>query len=179
MKILDNPLNSKQSVMKSSIKTVYFFTIIGTLVWIGAIFLAPYLKNHSYPLHHVIYAAFSPICHQIESRCFVLFEHPLAVCTRCLGIYFGFLAGSLAYPLIRGFKQITLPRTRTFLLVSAPICIDAAANFTGLWSTGGWVRFLVGAIWGLILPYYFIPGFSEFIISLKLKRNNSITKSIE
>ena len=156
--------------MKKSILKVYFFTVLGILVWIGAIFLAPYLKNHSSSLHHVIYAAFSPICHQIESRCFVIYGYPLAVCTRCLGIYFGFLAGTLMYPLIRGFKQIILPQPRTFFLVSAPICLDAAANFTGIWSTVGWMRFLVGAIWGLILPYYFIPGISEFIISLKLKR---------
>ena len=153
---------------KSKILLIYFLTLNGIIIWLGVIFLAPYLKSHSSDLNIFFYAIFSPICHQNPSRCFFLFEYPLAVCARCFGVYFGFLGGTGLYPFLKGFSNITLPKTRVFIFVSLPIIIDTMGNFFHLWMTSSWFRFTVGFIWGMILPFYFIVGLTElFIYGLK------------
>jgi len=83
---------------KSKILLVYFLTLCGIIIWLGVIFLAPYLKSQSSGLQAFCYGIFSPICHQNPSRSFFLFGYPLGVCARCFGIYFGFLGGTGLYP---------------------------------------------------------------------------------
>jgi len=146
---------------------VFGATFTGIVIWIALILIAPYLRGRYPSFSAVIYASFSPVCHQLPSRCFYLAGVPLAVCSRCLGIYVGFFSGTLAYPAIRGFSISALPKIRSFFLLSLPIALDTLGNFWGLWSTPAWFRFIFGVIWGTLLPYYFITGFSEFFIHLK------------
>jgi uncharacterized membrane protein len=61
--------------------------LLGTTVWCLAIVAAPFF--HFTP----IYLFFSAICHQLPARTWHIHGEPLAVCIRCTGIYFGFLAG--------------------------------------------------------------------------------------
>lgn len=143
---------------------IYLLTLAGIVIWLGIIFLAPYLASESSPLAGFIYALFSPTCHQIPSRCFFVFGHPLAVCARCLGIYTGFLAGTLIYPFLKGFHSPSLPRMKNFVLISIPIALDTTANFFGIWESSEWLRFLTGLIWGIILPFYFLAGLSDYFI---------------
>ncbi len=149
---------------KSRIRLVYFLTLAGILLWLGLIFLAPYLKSRDSGLNNFAYLIFAPICHQIPARSFFLFGHPLAVCGRCLGIYFGFLGGMGLFAFRRGFSITTLPRIRTFFLATSPLVFDGIGNFFHLWSTPHWIRFLTGFLWGLILPFYFITGVSDYFI---------------
>jgi len=146
---------------------VYLFTLLGIVIWLGLIFLAPYLKSRSSELHVFIYALFSPLCHQLPSRSFFIFNYPLAVCARCLGIYFGFLAGAGLFPFIRKFSSLALPKTLTFVVVTFPVAVDFLGNFLRLWSTPNWLRFSTGLIWGTILPFYFIPGIIDLLLKLK------------
>ncbi|MBE0460944.1 MAG: DUF2085 domain-containing protein [Candidatus Aminicenantes bacterium] len=161
---------------KNKILLVYSITVTGISFLLILVFLAPFLKSQYPTFSALIYTAFAPFCHQVPSRCFRVFGHPLAVCTRCLGIYFGFLAGSLFYPFARGLKELPIPKTRTFFIFTIPIVLDASINFFALWGTGGWIRFGSGFIWGTILPFYFISGISESIIRKffvkGLKENN-------
>lgn len=170
---------------KTQIIIVFYSTLAGILLWLGAIFFAPYLKSQSSSLSGFFYVLFSPVCHQIPSRSFVCFGYPLAVCARCLGIYVGFLGGVGLYPIVNGFSTSTLPKTRLFLLLSLPIGIDTLGNFTGLWVTTGWLRFVFGGIWGFILPFYFIHGIVDLVhkrsqpldedkISLEIRQENTI-----
>lgn len=152
---------------KNKVLLVYISTFFGIIIWLAAILLAPYLRSQSLNLNDLIYAVFSSICHQIPSRCFSVFGHPLAVCVRCFGIYFGFLIGTLIYPFIRGFSLVSVPKTRTFILVSLPIVVDTAGNIFSLWMTSNWLRFFFGFIWGVILPFYFISGISDAFITQK------------
>ncbi|MFC2158186.1 DUF2085 domain-containing protein [Acidobacteriota bacterium] len=157
---------------RNTVLLVYMITLAGTLLLLGSILLAPYLKQIHSPWNSVLYSAFSPVCHQIESRCFFLFGFPLAVCTRCFGIYAGFLAGILTYSFIRGFTDLKMPKTIFFFLVSLPIAVDTTGNFWGLWSSPSWLRFIIGSIWGHILPYYLVTGVSEFLLHLKKRKEN-------
>lgn len=149
---------------KNKIIIVYFSTLTGIIIWLGAIFLAPYLESESSRFAGFIYALFSPTCHQIPTRCFYAFGYPMAVCARCFGIYSGFLAGTLIYPFINGFSFPSLPRIKTLVFVSVPIVLDTAANFLGMWTSSGWLRFLTGLVWGTVLPFYFLAGISDYFI---------------
>ena len=151
---------------KNKILLIYFLTASGIIAWLYMIFLAPYLRSRSSGLNTFIYALFSPFCHQISSRSFSIFHHPLAVCARCLGIYFGFLGGMVLYPFVRGFSGISLPKVKTLVFLSVPIVIDAMGNYF-LWMSPSWLRFLLGVIWGLILPFYFIAGIADYFINIK------------
>jgi uncharacterized membrane protein len=147
--------------MSKRIHLIYLFSLTGTLVWLAAIILAPYLRSQGQKIFPYLYACFSPVCHQKPERSFWLFGFPLAVCARCLGVYTGFLGGLVLYPLRRGFSSVRLPAQRLFLAVSAPIALDTAANVLRFWDTPNGVRFATGFLWGLILPFYFLTGISE------------------
>jgi len=158
---------------KKWILRIYLLTGLGIFFWLSVIILAPFLKNKAIPGTGLIYYVFSPICHQIEARCFSLWGYALPVCTRCLGIYTGFLAGAWSYPFFRGFRALQVPRVKTFLIFSMPIVLDTIGNFLNIWSTGAWLRFFFGLMWGVILPYYFITGLADFFVHRSLKSKES------
>jgi uncharacterized membrane protein len=155
---------------KNKILLIYFLTACGIIVWLFLIFLAPYLKSRSSVWNTYVYALFSPFCHQIPSRSFSVFHHPLAVCARCLGIYLGFLVGIALYPFVKGYSEISLPKAKTFIFVSLPIVIDTAGNLF-LWMSPSWLRFLLGAVWGVILPFYFIAGIADYFVNIRQSRS--------
>ncbi len=146
-------------------RTVYFLTLTGIIFWISLVFLAPFLKNHSSEYSHLFYSIFSPICHQIKSRSFYAFGYPLSVCARCLGIYTGFLLGTIIYPFINGFSSFRLPKRMYFFIFSIPILTDAAGNILNIWNSCNIIRLIIGMVWGIILPFYFIYGITEAIIN--------------
>jgi uncharacterized membrane protein len=148
---------------------IYVLTLAGILIWLAAIILAPWLRSRSSGLSPYLYACFSPLCHQVPGRSFELFGFPLAVCARCLGIYVGFFGGMVLYPIRRDFAGVRLPRTAFLLAVSAPIVFDTAANLLGLWGTPNLVRFFLGFLLGLILPFYFLTGLGELAFEVHKK----------
>jgi uncharacterized membrane protein len=157
--------SSLRSPSPRKIILVYGLTAAGTLAWLAGIFLAPYLRAHNMSSAALIYALYSPVCHQLASRSFFAWGCPLAVCARCLGIYLGFAAGVASYPFVRGLRRVSLPSSVVFLLVSAPIVADTVGHFLRLWMTPPGLRLATGILWGTILPYYFITGFAELRLS--------------
>ncbi len=156
------------------IRIVYFLTLLGVLLWLAAIFAAPYLESQSSSFSRLIYVIFSPTCHQIPSRCLTLYGYPLAVCARCLGIYVGFFLGTCLYPVLRSFKSESLPKFRTLLFMTVPIVIDTAANMLSIWASSHAVRLATGIIWGVILPFYFIPGIIDVVKKVELSDEKTI-----
>jgi uncharacterized membrane protein len=152
------------AAVRRAVRPAYAITFLGTLAWIAAIFLAPYLRSRSSGAAPFFYAIFAPVCHQIPSRCFYFHGFPLAVCGRCLGIYAGFFGGLAAYPVVRGFRKIALPPVRLFVLLSLPAAIDFAGGLAGVWRSPIWVRFGAGFVWGVLLPYYFLTGVCELLL---------------
>ena len=146
---------------RKKIACVYGLTAAGTLAWLAGIFLAPYFRAQGIRWAWLVQTIYSPVCHQLPSRSFLAWGFPLGVCARCLGIYLGFAAGLALYPAVRGFRAVRLPDTKVFLGVSAPIVIDSAATFLGIWDSSGPARLALGVLWGLILPFYLLAGFAE------------------
>jgi len=89
------------------------------------------------------------------------------VYTRCLGIYFGFFLGTVVFPVINGFRKVKISGNRIFFVFTAPIVMDTIGNLFHLWQTSGWMRYVIGLVWGTLLPYYFIAGLSDLFLSRK------------
>jgi uncharacterized membrane protein len=153
------------------VRRAYLATAAGTLLWLAAIFLAPWLAARGAAgAARFVYAVFAPVCHQIPGRCFVLDGHPLAVCGRCLGIYVGFAAGLALYPVLRGFAKPALPSPRTFVLSILPLAVDGAAGVLGLWNSPIGLRFATGFAWGTVLPFYFMAGLVDLVLTRRRRR---------
>lgn len=161
------------------VRAVWAATALASAVWLGLIVLAPWLAAQgSGPAARAVYAFFSPVCHQIPGRCFSLFGRPLAVCGRCLGIYAGFAAGALLYPLFRGFRTAALPSARMFALAVLPMAVDGLAGVAGLWRSPIVVRAATGLVWGTLLPYYFVPGVADaFAVRRKRRAAAALERS--
>ena len=161
----DLPTAERPNPVRSVVRPVFILACLGTTAWVAAIFLAPYLRSRSADAGAAfLYSLFAPVCHQIPGRSFFFHGFPLAVCTRCLGIYVGSLAGLALYPIVRGFSKLALPAGRLFLLASIPIGLDFTGGLLGLWSSPNGLRFATGLLWGPLLPYYLITGVSELVL---------------
>lgn len=80
----------------------------------------------------------------------------------------------MLYAFKRGFSQISVPKTLTFVLVTSPLVIDALGNLFHIWSSSNWPRFLTGALWGLILPFYFVTGVADFFLNRAQKKASEL-----
>lgn len=159
-----SPEETRPMKERNAVLATYLAVLAFAMVWTAGIFLAPWLRSRSSHLAAWIYAAYAPVCHQIPSRSFFLWDCPLAVCGRCLGIYAGFLCGTIIHPLFRGFRPPPLPETGIFILAAAPIGLDTLANFVHLYGSPNGLRLATGVIWGLILPVYLIGGLADVLI---------------
>jgi uncharacterized membrane protein len=156
---------------RRTVRAVYAATVAGTVLWLASIFAAPWLAGRGADgAARFLYAVFAPVCHQLPERCFALGSHPLAVCGRCLGIYAGFAAGLALYPLIRGFSRLVLPRARVFVLSILPMGLDGVAGVLGLWRSPIGLRFVTGFAWGIILPFYFVTGVVDLVLTRRRRR---------
>lgn len=130
-----------------------------TLSFVSLIVIAPLALAHNHDLSAlVIYKSFSRFCHQIPERSFFIDGHPFAVCARCTGIYFGFAAGVLLYPLLRSLRREDAPARKWLLLALVPMALDFVLDFLGIWRNTHLTRSLTGALVGAVVAFYVVPG---------------------
>ena len=141
---------------------VWAITATVTLVFVSLVVVAPLALagGHDFAAL-VIDNAFGRVCHQIPERSFYLAGHPFAVCARCTGIYFGFAAGVLLYPLVRSLKEGCAP-ARTWLLIALlPTALDFTLGFFGVWENTHLTRSVTGALLGTVTAFYVVPGLMD------------------
>ena len=132
------------------------------LLFVGALFFAPLAAAAGHEAAaRTLYRALHFVCHQMPERSFHVAGHPLAVCARCSGIYFGFAAAVLAYPLLRQVRRTDVPARAWLLAASLPVALDFALGFTGLWENTHLSRALTGALLGAACVFYVVPGLVE------------------
>ena len=132
------------------------------LGFVSLIVVAPVALAHGYNSSaFVLYQMFSRVCHQIPERAFYLEGHPVAVCARCTGIYFGFTASVLVYPLVRSLHRGDAPARHWLLLAAVPALLDFALGFFGIWENTHWSRALTGALLGTVAAFYVVPGLMD------------------
>lgn len=148
-------------------------TLAIVFVWVFAIVLAPVASELGWAVAGTLYTFFSYICHQIGERSFHLDGHPLAVCSRCFGVYFGLFAGLVAYPLWRKIDDVEpLPRIWLFLSL-VPIGIDWSLTIFGIWENNHLSRFITGLILGVACATYIVPAVVEIRRNISLRRRSA------
>lgn len=109
----------------------------------------------------VIYRAYGTICHQLPERSFFIDDHKVAVCSRCTGIYAGFLFTLLIYPLVRSLRRTTTPARKWLVLAALPLAIDFSLTFFGIWENTHTSRLLTGLLLGSVSVFYVMPGIMD------------------
>ncbi len=103
---------------------------------------------------------FYSLCHQIADRSFWINGQPMAVCSRCIGIYSGFVLGWLLLPvlsLINSMRLTYIKKIVVFVLLFN--LIDAAGNFFGLWHNTLISRTILGGMLGSSAALIFVGDF--------------------
>ncbi|PSQ98576.1 MAG: hypothetical protein BRD48_06710 [Bacteroidetes bacterium QS_9_68_14] len=116
--------------------------------------------------------AFAPVCHQLPARSFALAGVPLAVGHRCLGIYVGLLAGTVAWPLLPTWLRGRVgPRAGALVLAAgAPAAGDWALSVAGLWANTALTRTVTGALLGGAMGLLFARAMAQ-MASRRVARN--------
>ena len=133
------------------------------LILAGSIFVAPLAANNHTSLGFTIYHAFSYVCHQLPERSFHLAGHPLAVCSRCTGLYIGFAIAALSYPLMRSLTRTDPPARRWLLLAAVPMAVDVGLDVLGLWQNTHLSRATTGLLLGAVAAFFVIPGLLDLL----------------
>jgi uncharacterized membrane protein len=155
----------------------YSVVLAGALLWCGAIVLTPFFAGLPEPFAaagDALYGLFSPVCHQIEGRSLAAFGFPLAVCTRCAGVYFGFLASVLLYPLVRTVGRTVYPPRWIVALAVLPMLADVAMGWTGIHAVSLTTRLMTGGFFGLIIPFVVLPALIDAVNELVASRRRPI-----
>jgi uncharacterized membrane protein len=160
-------------------KRIYLIFLAITLMWNVLIVFAPVFYSSGGILKNISefsYSFFSVTCHQIDSRSYHFLGAKYAVCSRCLSIYWAFLFSVIIYPFIKDFNNVKLPSLWLLIIPGFIVFLDAALDFFDIYGNTFLSRSVSGALIGLVLPYYLIPGFYNFIneMFIYLKGNYSV-----
>ena len=141
---------------------MWFIVAAGSVAVMSLIIGAPLAIKAGHPFWGLtIYRAFSYVCHQIPERSFFIAEHQFAVCARCTGLYAGFTVATVVYPLVRSLRQTEAPKRKWLFLAAAPLAIDFAVGFFGIWNNTHSSRFATGALLGAVAVFYVMPGLMD------------------
>jgi uncharacterized membrane protein len=156
-------------------RTIYIVLLMFTGMWCAGILAAPFLMNSSAAGEaRELYAFFSRVCHQQDSRSFHLNGEKFGVCIRCTALYFSFFAGLLLFPVIRSLRHLSLPSYKFLLAIAAPMVIDVCLNLTGLIHSTVLSRVVSGAIFGFFAPWFILPSLIEAIHQLRKKKTKTL-----
>jgi uncharacterized membrane protein len=163
-----------QSVSNHRSLLMWLIAAMGSLAVMSLILAAPLALETGHPFWALtIYRAFSYVCHQIPERSFFIGGHPFAVCSRCTGLYAGFAAATVVYPLIRSLRQTEAPARKWLFLAAAPLAIDFAVGYFGIWENTHSSRFATGALLGAVAVFYVLPGLMELSLREWRQRDKS------
>ena len=130
-------------------------------------------------LAQVIYRAFAVLCHQRPDRSYFIDGHKLAVCSRCTGLYAGFVFTLLLYPLVRSLRTTTTPSPSWLLMAAVPMGIDFSLTFLGIWENTHTSRLLTGVLLGSVAVFYVVPGLMDLSLrSLQAYKPRPVTLTL-
>lgn len=164
--------------MDQPFRRYYFFLVAGVFLWCVMIFFPPMESMFGHPsasFSSLVYRAFSPVCHQYDSRSFHIDGVKFAVCSRCTAVYCSFLLGVILWPL-RPDRRLSKP---AFLWIAAlaVILADVLADAVHLHASTLLTRSLTGGAFGLIagmlITPLFLQGCSDLLTHFKHHRGIS------
>ena len=159
------------ATMKRQAWKVWAISSIVVFLWVFLIVIAALAKaNGIVAISDPLYRFFNYVCHQISARSFHVEGEQFAVCSRCLGVYFGLFAGFMIYPLWRRIEEIdALPRFWLFLSL-VPISVDWSLTVFGIWENTHLSRFVTGMILGVACATFMIPALVEITRNMTRRR---------
>lgn len=90
---------------------------------------------------------FSSLCHQVTGRSFWINGQPMAVCSRCFGIYAGLACTWAFIPLIPYSASNSGKCLKWLLMVLAAVnVVDVFANLLGIWQNTLLSRMILGVM---------------------------------
>ncbi|NNE45581.1 MAG: DUF2085 domain-containing protein [Rhodothermales bacterium] len=138
-------LNSKQ---------ILWLTITGLAVGVlvAGSFLPPLVSDS---WRGLIMSGYRPVCHQLPGRSFHFAGEQIALCHRCVGIWGALPVAILLFAGLRRWDRCLSNRAGLAILLSlAPLGIDWAGDFAGIWHNTPASRLITGAIFGLVAGYF-------------------------
>jgi len=141
-------------------RTAVQLAAAGALLFVAGVLLPPLLEGAGVPGGQALRAAYHPLCHQIASRSLCWAGHPLAICARCAGLYFG---GALALVIAALAREVPrVPARPLWLaLVLAPTLLDALAGLAGLGELSNIPRLAIAVPAGLAAGLYLAVGLAD------------------
>ena len=138
----------------------YAAAFAAALLFVCATVAAPLIEaaGRDNTVASFIYLAFSRVCHQIAERSFHVEGYPLAVCSRCFGIYAGYVLGLAVYPFARPLARTETPRRIWLIVALAPVAIDFAGDYAGIFHNTLLTRALTGLVAGAAGAFFTLPG---------------------
>lgn len=107
---------------------------------------------------------FSDLCHQIVDRSFWINNQPMAVCSRCIGIYVGFAFGWILLPVAAMGNLTSNWSMKKGALVAVLLnFLDIIGNILSLWENTLVSRLVVGSAIGITAALIFSGDFFKII----------------
>jgi uncharacterized membrane protein len=149
---------------RTSMARMTFLGILAaTVLWCGLILAAPLVTDSAPAFSRPVYQAFHRVCHQFEDRSFHLSGRPLPVCVRCTSIYFAFLLGVIAYPLIRRWRFPVAASRFVVMVAVLPMVVDVAADLLGVHEVTTSTRIITGSLFGFAITFVVLPAAIEAV----------------
>jgi uncharacterized membrane protein len=158
---------------------IWLLVAFGSVAIMALIVGAPIaLANGQEGIANTIYLNFRHLCHQIPERSFFIAGHSFAVCSRCTGLYSGFMVATLFYPVVKSLRHTQAPARKWLFLAAAPMAIDFGLEFLGVSHNTHFSRFASGALLGAVAVFYVMPGLMELALrdwrARRRKTNNRL-----
>ena len=152
-------------------RLAYAIVLVLASAWVAGVFIAP-LVDATSTLAGFLHLAYSKVCHQITDRSFHIAGQPLAVCSRCSGVYAGYLAGLFIYPLVRSLFRTDTPPRIWLLVALVPVAVDFLGGYAGIFENTSVSRALTGSIAGVAGAFYTLPGLVSMAASAWTRRKH-------
>jgi uncharacterized membrane protein len=138
---------------------MWSLVVTGALFFVGLLVAAPLAQANGLQwFSFALYGAFSHVCHQTPERSFYIAGYPLAVCARCTGLYVGFAVAVAFYPVMTSLKRTHAPERKWLFIAAAPLALDFALGFLGIWENSHVSRLLTGVLLGAVSVFFIMPG---------------------
>jgi len=143
--------------MRRDTKIVFaFVTAIPALI-LGAAALCTWAVAHgASPQWRLL---FRVLCHGIATRCLTLWGTPMPICSRCVGIYLGMLAGLLAFLLIPRLRERVM-RPIAFA-AAVPLAVDGLTQLARLRESTNTLRMETGLLAGLAFGLWILSAVED------------------
>ncbi|MBK9261061.1 MAG: DUF2085 domain-containing protein [Polyangiaceae bacterium] len=130
--------------LKRDSRFIYALRAIGVLIALSPFWATVAARVSSPGASELIYAIFSPVCHNRPARTLELFGVLMPLCSRCLGIFIGFgTAGVFPYPRWGIRASLGYGFVASVVMVADVIMQDLGMH--PIWHS---VRILTGILWG-------------------------------